>query len=121
MSRKMIGTLTLGNSDSMNTSIFPMILYKSCVVSTLEHLGLLPLKNYVRIVAFAFNLRTISFHDVIESLYHSTTIELLSLLILIKEAYSSLRALSSCDEIVINLVAAVARKLMQGRHAGRYL
>lgn len=117
----MIGTLTLGNSDSVNTSIFPMVLYKSCAVGTPEHSGPLPLKNYVRTVAFAFNLRTTSFHGVTESLYHSTTIELLSLLILIKEAYSSLRALSPCDEIVISLVAAVARKLMQGRHAGRYL
>lgn len=95
-----------------------MILYKSCAVGTPEYSRPLPLKNYVHIVTFAFNLRTASFHGVTEFLYHSTTIELLSFLILIKEAYSSLGALSPCDEIVISLVAAVARKLMQGRHAG---
>ena len=53
-------------------------------------------------------------------LYHSTTIELLSLLILIKGFNPRLRALLPYEEVVISLMAVVARKFMQGRHAGKY-
>ena len=53
----------------------------------------LHLENYVRIVAFAPDLRKVPFHGVIEFLCYSSTIELLLLLILINGSYQSLKAL----------------------------
>src|SRR5579871_4240175 len=35
----MMSTLTSSNSDSVHTSIFPIVLYMSCAVATLEHSG----------------------------------------------------------------------------------
>ena len=68
----------------MHTLAFPTVLYKPCIVATAEHSGLLQLENYGRIVASAPDLQRVSFHNVTEFLHHSTTIELLLLLMLIK-------------------------------------
>jgi hypothetical protein len=62
--RKTVGTLTSSNSESVHTSIFPTVLYKSFAVATPEHSGPLPLG---RIVAFAPDLRRASFHGVSRS------------------------------------------------------
>jgi hypothetical protein len=45
------GTLTLSNSDSVYTSVFVIVLDKSCTIAVLKHLELLISKNYVYIIA----------------------------------------------------------------------
>jgi hypothetical protein len=94
--RKIIGTLTLSILNSVHTSISPIILYKSCSVATPEHSKPLPLENYARIVALAPDLRTVPLYGVTEFLHHSSTAELLSLLILIKGSYPSFKASLPC-------------------------
>jgi hypothetical protein len=79
------------------------------------------LKSYIHIVACAPDLRRGFFHGLTEYLRHSTTIEVLLLLILIKEPYPSLKPSLPYWEVVICLVAAIARKFIQSRHADRYL
>lgn len=116
-----MGTLTLSNLGSVHISIFPIVLYKLYSMATPKQYRPLYLENNVRIVAFAPDLRKVPFHGVIEFLCYSSTIELLLLLIFINGSYPSLKALLPCWEIVISLIAAVARKFMQGRHGGRYL
>jgi hypothetical protein len=96
------------------------ILYKPCSVATPEHSEPLPPENYVRIVALSPDLWTVSIYSATEFLHHSSTIELLSLLKLIKRVIPELWGLTTILEIVISLVAAVARKFMQDRHTGRY-
>jgi hypothetical protein len=91
-----MGTLTLSISNSGHTSISPIFLYKSCSVATPEHSEPLPLENYVRIVALAPDLRKVPLYGATEFLYHSSTIELLSLLILINGSYPSLKASLPC-------------------------
>jgi hypothetical protein len=61
---KMIGTLTLRNSNFAHTSIKLKILCKSYSEATLEALEALPLKNYFRIAACGSDLRAASFHDI---------------------------------------------------------
>ena len=86
-----MGTLTLSISNSEHASKSSIFLYKSCSVATSEHSELLPSENYVRIVALAPDLQKVSFYSIIEFLNRSSTIELLSLLILIKVSYPSFR------------------------------
>ncbi len=57
--------------------MFPTILYKLCSVATPKQYRPLHLENYVRIVAFAPDLRKVPFHGVIEFLRYSSTIEFL--------------------------------------------
>ena len=82
--RKLIGTLTSNISKSVHISTSPIILYKSCSVATTEHSEPHTLENYVRIVAFTPDLQAVSFYNVREFLLHSSTIELILLLILMK-------------------------------------
>ena len=91
MSRKMMGALTLSISNSIHTYSSPIFWYKSCSVATHKHSEPFSLDNYVRIVAVAPNLRKVSVYSTTAFFYHSSTIELLSLLILIKVSYPSLR------------------------------
>lgn len=114
MPRKIIGTLTLGNSESIHTLTFAIALYKSCARATPEHSGPLQPINYVRIVALAPNSQRASFHGGIVFLHHGTTIKLSPVLILIKGSYPSLSASLRCWEVIISQVSAVARKFMQG-------
>ena len=86
-----------------------------------EHSSPNYLENNVRIIVIAPGLRRVLFHGIIRLLYYSTTIKLLSLLILIKGFYLSVKASLLCWEIAFSLVAAVARKFKQCRHAGWYL
>ena len=88
MPEKMIGTLTLSNLNSVHTSIKRKNLCKSYPVATLEALEALPLKNYVRVVAFGPDLRAASFHDAREFFDYSSAIKLLLLLMLIKQSLS---------------------------------
>jgi hypothetical protein len=62
-------------------------------VATLEHSEPLFLKNYVRIVALAFDFRTVPLYSATEFLYHSFNTKLLLLLILIKGSHPSFKAL----------------------------
>jgi uncharacterized protein len=104
--RKMIGTLTLSISNSVHKTTSLMLLYKLCSVAVSEHSEPLTLENYVRVVALAPDVRIVPFYGAMEFLHHSSTIELLSLLILIKRSYLSLRvSLITILEIVISLVA----------------
>jgi hypothetical protein len=61
-------------------------------VTTLEHSESFPLENYVRIVALAPKLQKVSVYGTTEIVHHSSTIELLSLLILRKGLYPSFKA-----------------------------
>jgi hypothetical protein len=92
----MIGTLTLSISNSVHTSTSPIFLYKSCFVATPKNSEPLPLENYVRTVALAPDLQKVTLYSVMELLSHSSTIELLLLLILIKGSYPSFRASLLC-------------------------
>jgi hypothetical protein len=120
VARKIICTLTSNNSDSVHTSLSPIFLYKLCSIATPKHSEPLLPENYVRIVALSPDLWTVSIYSATEFLHHSSTIELLSLLKLIKRVIPELWGLTTILEIVISLVAAVARKFMQDRHTGRY-
>lgn len=51
------GTLALSNRDSAHILIFPMILYKSCIVTASEHLKPILTRNHVRVVALMPNLQ----------------------------------------------------------------
>ena len=87
-----MGTLTLSISDSANTSVFPIVLYKSCTMATPKHRDHSYLENYVQIVAFAPVLQRAFFNRVTRFLQHSTTIKLIPLSELIKGPYPALRA-----------------------------
>jgi len=90
--RKLIGTLTLSILNSVHTSISPIFLHRLCSAATPEHSETLLIGNYVRIVALASDLREVSFYSATELLHHNFTVELLSLLILIKGSYPSFKA-----------------------------
>jgi hypothetical protein len=76
----------------MHTLISPIFFYRLYSVATPEYPKPLPLENYVRRVALAPDLWTVSVYTIIEFLYHSSIIELLSLLILMKMLFPSLKA-----------------------------
>jgi hypothetical protein len=106
----------------VNTSNFAIVWYKSCSVATAELPEPLPPENYDRIATLppGFLESLFSWHNRIPP-HHSSTIELSSLLILIKGSYPSLRASLPCWEVIVSLVAAVAHWFMQRHHADRYL
>ena len=89
----MIGTLTLGILKSAHTLISPISFNKLCSVATPRHPNTLLLLNHLRIVALPPNLERVSIYSIIKFLYHSSTIKLLLLLILIKWLYLSFKAL----------------------------
>jgi hypothetical protein len=91
--KKMIGTLTSGILKSAHTLISPISFDKLCSVATSRHSNTLPLPNHLRIVALPSDLERVSIYSIIKFLYHSSTIKLLLLLILIKWLYLSLKAL----------------------------
>jgi hypothetical protein len=93
MLRKLRGTLTLSNLNSMYTLIQLIILCKSYSVATLEPLKPLLLNNYVRVVTLTPDLRAASFHDAREFFHYSSVINLLLLLILMKGSYPILKSL----------------------------
>jgi hypothetical protein len=99
----------------------PKFLYKSCSIAAPKYSNPLPPENYPRIIALAPGLWNVSVYSKIEFLPHSSTIELLSLLILIKRSYPSFRTSLLWLAIVMSLMAAVACRFMQDRYAGRYL
>jgi hypothetical protein len=108
-----MGTLTLGNSNSMHTPIFPIFLYKSCSIATPEcNRPLLPRKfrSHRRLRTW-FAESPLSWRNRVplSQLYYRALITL----ILIKESYPGLRASLLCWEIVISFVAAIACKCMQ--------
>lgn len=106
--RNTMGTLTLSNSDFGRTSIFLIVLYKSCAIATPKHSGP-PFGKLLRIAAFAIDLRIASFHVVTGSLHHSTTVKLMPLLELINNSYPSLGVPHQCWEVIVSLVASVTR------------
>ena len=71
------GTLTLNNLGSVYILIYPIILYKSCAMATLEPSEPFLWKKIIYIIAFAPNLQRASFYSVIMSLPYSTTVKLL--------------------------------------------
>jgi hypothetical protein len=73
-----------------------IFLYESCSMATLRHFEPLPLEIYVRVVALAPNLQRVPFYNIMKFLYHSSTIKLLSLLILIQGLYPSFKASVPC-------------------------
>lgn len=117
----MRGTLTSSNLKSVHTSKSTIMLYKSCAIATLKHLEPVLPKNYVRFVAFTFNLQRALFYSITVFLHYSTTIKLLPPTKFIKGCYLSLRASLMCWDVIISLIYTEARKFMQHRHADRYL
>jgi hypothetical protein len=55
----------------MHTLTYLIILYKLYSVATSKHSKPFLLENYVRVVAFAPNLRVVSFYNIIEFLKNS--------------------------------------------------
>ena len=92
-------------SAYLNTSY---IFYKLYSMATSGYLKALLLENHVHIVAFTPDLQRVSFYSVTEFLYHSFTTELILSLILYKGVLFELQGLTTMQEIVISLVAAVA-------------
>jgi hypothetical protein len=66
--RKTIGTLTLGNLNSVYTLIFLLFLYKSYSVATPKCLDPFSLEIYIRIVAFMPVLQIVSFRRAVKFL-----------------------------------------------------
>jgi hypothetical protein len=90
---KITGTLTSRILKSVYTSISPIFSYKLYSVATPKHLEPLPLENHVRIVALTPDLQRVSFYNIIDLLYHSSTTELILSRTLIKRSYPSSEAL----------------------------
>lgn len=80
----------------MHISVYPIFLYKSYSIATLKHSEPLLLENYIYIVALTPNLQKVSVYRSTEFLHHSSTTELLLLLILIKGSYLSFKASLLC-------------------------
>jgi hypothetical protein len=118
---KIIGTLTLSILKYIHTLISPIFSYKLYSVATPGYPKLLSLENHVRIIALTPDLQRVSFYSLIDFLHHSSTTELIPSPILYKGVLSELSGLTTMQGIVISLVAAVACRFMQDRHAGRYL
>jgi hypothetical protein len=108
----MIGTLTLSKSNFVHKSTSLIILYKSRSVATPDHLKPLILENYVRIVALGPDLRAASFYNVREFLLHSSTIELIVLLILMKGYYLSYKASLLCTKSSSAFPAVITRRFI---------
>ena len=83
----MIGTLTLSISKSVHTLISLIFLHKSCSLATPKHSEPLLLEIYVHVIALMSDLQRVSFYNVTEFLYYSSTIKLLLSLILINRFY----------------------------------
>lgn len=115
MQIKMMDTLTLSTHRSLL-----YFLHKSCTVATPKHFEPFLLENYVCIVALTLDLQRVSFYSVTEFLHHSSTMELLLSMILIKGYYPSFQGPTTMREIVISLVAVVACKFLYG-HANESL
>jgi hypothetical protein len=94
----------------MHTIISRIFSYKLYSVATTGHLEPLLLENHVRIVAPTPDLQRVSFYNVIDFLYHSSTTELIPSLILIKVSYPSSQALLLRRKSLSAFVAAVACK-----------
>ena len=71
-------------------------LYTSRFIATPKHLEPLSPKYYICVVPLAPDLQRVSLRSVIEFLHHSSTIELLSLLIPINRFYLSSAGLLPC-------------------------
>jgi hypothetical protein len=105
-----IDTLTSRILKSVHTSISLIFSYKLYSVATLRHLEPFLLENHSRIVALTPDLQRVSFYNITDFLYYSSTTELILSLILIKRSYPSSKASPPIQEIVISLVAVVACK-----------
>jgi hypothetical protein len=74
----------------MCTLIPPIMFYKLYSIGTPGHLNLLLLEYHVFIVALTPDLQRVTFHSIIEFLYHSSTTELILPLIYNKRDLSEL-------------------------------
>ena len=89
-------------------------------MATPGHTKLLSLENHVRIITFTPDLQRVSFYSIIGFLYHSSTTELITSPILIKELLE-LSGITTMQGSSSALVAAVACRFMHDRHADLYL
>ena len=83
---------------SVYTSISPIFFSKLYSLAAPGHHKALLLENHVHIVALTPDLQRVTFYRVIEFLHHSSTTELILLLILVKESYPSFRTLLLCQK-----------------------
>lgn len=79
-------------SKSLSALISLIFLHKSYSVATAEHSEPHLLENHVGIVALQPDLQRVYIHSATEFLLHSSIIDLLALLILIRGSYLSFRA-----------------------------
>lgn len=79
MPENMRSTLSSSGLDSVHTSTFTILLYKSCTMAISEYPGPSRLENYARVIAFEPDLQRASFHGVTGFLPPSTTAKLLPL------------------------------------------
>jgi hypothetical protein len=93
MPGKAMGTLALSILKSVYTSISLIFSYKLYSMATPGHPKPLPLENHIRIIALTPNSQRVSFYNIIDFLYHSSTTKLIPSLILIKVSYPSSEAL----------------------------
>ena len=121
MPRKLIGTLTSSNSNSMNYRNLTYLYISNVQRLFLNAQDLSSIKNYVRVIVFAPDLWRASFYGKRGLLLHNTTIKLVPWSKLINNPYPILRIPQQYSEFLISLVAAVTQIFMQRRDAGRYL
>jgi hypothetical protein len=72
--RKIIGTLTLSNLNSIHISAQPIILYKSYSVVTFGPPKPVLLNNYFCVVALTLDLQAVFFYNITEFLKNSLII-----------------------------------------------
>jgi hypothetical protein len=98
----------------------PYNVLKLYSVATPGHPKPLLLEYHVVIVALTPDLQRVFFHIVTEFFHHSSITELILPLILNQGVLSELSGLITMQEIVISLVADVARNFLHDRHADLY-
>jgi hypothetical protein len=116
--RKLIGTLTSSDTNSMNSRNFTYFCISNVQRLFLNARTSPSIENYIRVIVFAPNLQRASFYSKTGLLLHSTTIKLVLRSKLINDPYPILRVSRQYSEVFISLVAAV---FMPRREAGRYL
>jgi hypothetical protein len=105
----------------VHTVISLIIFYKLRSVTTLKRRESILLENHIHIVALTPDLQRVSFYNVTELFYHSSTTKPMLSLILYKRILSEALSLTPIQKIVISLVATLAGKFTYGCHADQYL
>ena len=121
MPENLRGTSTSSDYNSARTSSFAIFLYKSCTIANFEHLGYLPLLNYVCIVASRpGSQRALSFSETAFLPYY-TTVKLLPLYNACNSVIQALEPYYDAWELSLALCLLSYDKFIQGCHPNWYL